>query len=261
MSSTFFATIKRLPLLTALACALCWLAGCGGSGKDATAVKVGRHTITVGEVEHWISVLKGRGSNGQEPGPPAPVPPHYAACLVYERAHPARPAAPNPPLPKQPRAYCEFEYHRFKLKALYLLISYQWIAGEAHELGIRLNKKEVTQQFAFFRKAMGLEKDAAYRRYLSFTRATTPDMLLTFELEQLTRAIEAKVVKSSSSPLQREQVLKRFGDSYGHRWLARTDCRSGYLVPICRQYVPGKPSEFSEFTPAGVPLTNVSNAG
>jgi hypothetical protein len=255
MSSTFFATtMKRLTLLTALACVLCWLAGCGGSGKNATAVKVGQHTITVGEVEHWISVLKGRGSNGNEPGPPAPVPPRYTECISYVRAHPIHPIAANPPIPRQPKAYCEFEYHRFKLKALYFLISYQWVVGEARELGVPPSGPAIARELATYRTALNLTSDASYKRYLRFTRATASDLRLSFELEQLSGAVEAKIAGATPSPAAKASTLAQFGKSYRQKWLARTDCRSEYVVPICRQWTPGRRSEFPL---PSVPLTGI----
>ena len=56
------------------------------------------------------------------------------------------------------------------------------------------------------------------------------------ELEQLVRAVEAKVAGAAKTTAQREAALARLGKEYKARWLARTDCRTGYVVPICRQY-------------------------
>jgi hypothetical protein len=250
-------------LLLALACGLCGLAGCGGS-SDATVVQVGKHAISSSEVTHWISTLKARGTNGREPGPPAPVPPRYTACIAYLRAHPipasiAGSTTSGPPLPRQPKAYCAFEYRRFKLKALYLLISYRWIEGEASELGVHTNKPELARDLAAFRRELGLTADAAYKRYLGFIRADTADLLMSYEMELLTQAIEAKIAGPGLSPPQRERALARFGKAFKAKWLARTDCRSGYVVPICRQYKPGKTPP--EFVPPSVPLTDMPSGG
>lgn len=244
---------SRLLVATFAAVTVGFLAfdGCGASANDATAVRVGAHTITIGTVAHWISVLKGRGSNGNAPGPPAPVPPHYKTCIAFAIAH-STPSLQPSSTPRQPKAYCEYEYRRFKLKALYLLISYQWVTGEAAELGVRLNRPELERQLAFFRNALGLSSDAAYRRYLRFTRADNADVLLSIETEQLTRAVVAKV-SGGRSPASAERVLKSFGQAYLRRWLARTDCRTGYVVPICREYRP--PKTPPEFVPPTVPLT------
>jgi hypothetical protein len=247
-----------VPALALSLCLLCCSSGCG-AGKDATAVKVGAHKITTGEVAHWISVLKARGSGGSEPGPPAPVPPHYAACIAYARAHRGSTLQSTPEVPKQPRAYCEFEYRRFKLKALYLLISRQWVRGQAAELGIHPNMPELARELSLYRKALGLTSPAAYKRYLGFLRSRTADLLLSLEMEQLVRAVEAKVAAGAKTTAQREAALAQFGKRYKARWLARTDCHGGYVVPICRQYRPGKTP--ATFVPPAVPLTDEPSGG
>ncbi len=248
---------RNIVVLVAGLCLLSCLTACGGT--DATAVRVGSHRITSGEVEHWISVLKARGSNGREPGPPAPVPPHYVACIAYAHAHPTSGLPSKPAIPKQPRAYCEFEYRRFKLKALYLLISHLWVVGQAAELRVRPNKPELAQELSVYRKALGLTGTAAYKRYLGFRRTNTADLLLSFEMEQLAQAVETKIVAAAKTTAQREAALAQFGKAYKARWLARTDCRSGYVVPICRQYRPGRTP--ATFVPPTVPLTDEPNGG
>jgi hypothetical protein len=253
------ATMRHSPPALALSlCLLCLSAGCGDR-KGATAVQVGKRTITTGEVEHWISVLKARGSGGTEPGPPAPVPPGYTACIAYARLHQSPALASTPEIPKQPRAYCEFEYRRFKLKAVYLLVSHQWILGEAAELGIHPNMPELARELSLYRKALSLTTAAAYKRYLGFTRARTADLLLSLETEQLTRAVEAKVAGAAKTTAQREAALAQFGKRYKARWLARTDCRTGYVVPICRQYRPSKTP--ATFVPPPIPLTDEPSGG
>jgi hypothetical protein len=251
-------TPRSAALLAVTLCCLCWLLGCG-SGRDATAVRVGDTAITSGEVDHWISVLKGRGSNGHEPGPPGPVPPHYAACIAYARTHPVPSSSSTPALPKQPRAYCEFEYRRYRLKALYLLISHRWVSEQASELGIHLNKPELTRELSAYRKALGLTSPAAYKRYLGFIRADTADLLLSLETEQLVRAVEAKVTAAAKTTAQREAALTRFGKAFKARWLPRTDCRSGYVVPLCRQYPSDKRP--TPFVPPSVPLIHEPSGG
>jgi hypothetical protein len=252
------ATTRHAVLLVAALCLLCLPAGCGSGGNDSTAVRVGNHSITSGEVEHWISYLKDIGANGHE-GPAAPIPPRYTACIAYARTHPGLFVPSTPPIPRQPRAYCEFEYRRFKLKALYLLISYQWVTGEAHELGIRSDKTKLARRLSYYRAALGLTSAAAYKRYLGFAHADTADLLLSLEMEQLVRLVEAKVVGAAKTAAQREAKLARFGKTFKAKWLARTDCHAGYIVPICRRYPPGR--KLATFVPPSVPLTDEPSGG
>jgi hypothetical protein len=242
-------------LCVVVLCATMWLTACGGNAENQTVVRVGQHGITKGDVDHWISVLKGRGGNGREPGPPAPVPPAYTACIAYARTNqpPRKPTEP-PPTPKALKAECEFEHRRYKLKALYLLISYQWVTGEAAELGLKLNRAELAQQLTGFKRVLNLN-NSSFRRYLKFMRADTADLLLSFELEQLTRKVESKVASGGGTAQNHEQGLVRFGKAFERKWLSRTDCRPGYIVPICRQYKP--PASPPDLTPPSVPLTAI----
>jgi hypothetical protein len=237
-----------------LACAACWTAGCGKGGGAQPAVRIGGNVvITKATVDHWLSALIARGGNGREPGPPTPAPPDYKACIAYERVYHSYGLPPNAN-PKQRKAYCELQHRRYTLKALYLLISYHWVVGQAAELGLRLDRAQLAQELSTFKRALNVSTPAAYARYLRFERATPQDVALSFELEQLEREIEAKVTGPAGvqSP-QGRQALTRFGEAFKRRWLARTSCQPGYVVPICREYNP--PSRPPEFTPPALPLS------
>lgn len=229
----------------------CWLIACGTSSE--TVVRVGDHAITKAEVEHWMSVLVGYGSNGREPGPQVPVPPRYKACIADQRTHPRQSFHQVNPTRKQLKADCEFEYERFKLKALYLLISYQWVAGEARELGVKLDQRELARQLSMFERAVALGS-GSFKRYLRFTRATRSDIELSLKLDQLTQKVEAKVGGPGTSQ-RREALLTAFGRQLKRKWLARTDCRPQYVVPICRQY--RTPATPPKLVPPSVPLTRM----
>ncbi|HTA05588.1 MAG TPA: hypothetical protein VK774_04430 [Solirubrobacteraceae bacterium] len=133
------------------------------------------------------------------------------------------------------------------------------MSEEAAELGIHPNKPELTRELSAYRKALDLTSLAAYKRYLGFIRADTADLLLSFETEQLVRAVEAKVTATAKTTGEREAALARFGKDFKARWLARTDCRPEYVVPICRQYPPGKTP--TPFVPPSVPLTDEPSSG
>jgi hypothetical protein len=201
-----------------------------------------------------MSALVGKGSNGKEPGPQVPVPPNYAACIVDQRAH-RRPAFAHQksPTDRQLKAFCEFEYQRFKLKALYLLISHLWVTGEARELGVRVDQGELRSQLSAFERATAPSK-AAFERNLRFWRATRANILLSLELEQLTTRIQAKVSARAQAPAQQQAALAAFGKAFAARWHARTSCARGYIVPICRNFRP--PKEPAALVPPSVPLTN-----
>ena len=245
----------RLLVLAALAVCACVPAGCGKSAGERTAVRVADHTISAGTVKHWLSVLVARGGSGREPGPPVPEPPDYTACIGYFRVHhPSTTVLPDARLRGNLKAYCALQHRRFQLKALYLLITYRWVTGEATELGVRLDRTELARELTGFRAALGLSKGAAYARYLHFLRADDADIRLSFELEQLVGKIQAKIAATSGSAQGGHRALVGFGEAFKRRWIARTDCRPPYVVPICRQYKP--PRTPPELTPPGIPLAN-----
>lgn len=229
---------------------------CGKAQPDATAVRVGSHPIAVATVRHWMSVLAGKGSNLHEPGPQVPVPPEYKACIALQRTgQPSSATSEAPPTARQLKAFCDFEYRRFRLKALYLLISYQWVTGEAAELGVKVDKNELHRQLTTYEHALA-PSQAAFRQVLRYWRAKLADILLSLELAQLTTKIETKVQGNGhDSPQQAQAALVAFGRSYKRRWLARTSCKPPYIVPICRQY--RRPEAPPDLIPPGVPLTSL----
>lgn len=246
---------RSIIALLLAAFSICVLASCAKGQDDNVAVRVGRHAISERTVQHWMSALIGKGSNLREPGPKVPVPPAYTACIADQRAHQRSMSASQPSTQKQLKAHCAFEYRRFKLKALYLLISYQWVTGEAAELGVKVDRNELRRQLATFEQALAPNK-AAFQRDLRFWRASMSNILLSLELSQLTTRIEAKLQAAAGGTAQQgEAALARFGLAYKRKWQARTDCSSGYVVPICRQY--RAPKTPSALVPPSVPLTGM----
>jgi hypothetical protein len=241
---------------TLVAVASCCLVACGASSE--TVVRVGDHAITKAEVGHWMSVLVGYGTNGRESPPPVPVPPRFEACIADPRAHRRLAFQQVKPTREQLKADCKLEYERFKLKALYLLISYQWVSGAARELGVKLDRQELAHQLSADERALAASS-GSFERYLRLTHATRADVALGLKLNQLTQKVEAKVGGASGSTSQRESLLVDFGKKFKRRWLARTDCRAPDVVPICRQY--RSPATPPKLVPPSVPLTHMPSGG
>ncbi len=241
------AALRFVLVLLALACTL---AGCGGARADPQpAAHVGDKAIAAGVVDHWMSVLVGKGSNGKEPGPPVPAPPRYAACAAAYRARSGAAVSEA-----QAKAHCEYEYERFKLKALYVLIGHQWVTGEAAQLGVSVDRRELARQLRTFEEAVAPSR-AAFRRELGFWRARPADVLLSLEDEQLATRIQAKVEAAGRTPSQRSAAFARFGRAFKRKWIARTSCAKDYVVPICRNFRP--PKEPAALVPPSVPLTDM----
>jgi foldase protein PrsA len=233
--------------------------GCGGGKADDLAVRVGNASITSATVEHWMSVIAGEVSTAPgQPVPETPVPPHYSACISYTRRFPTALASARSSAPSQLKRECAFEFQKEKLKALYFLISSDWVSGEAAELGVSLTGRALERQLALLKARFPSETKA--RRFLVGARGTTEDLRSRLTQILLMRSVQQKLEQQSQKKNltlpQRQQVLDRFGERFEKTWRARTSCRAGYVVPICRQYrAPNMPPAL---VPPTVPLTKMT---
>ena len=189
-----------------------------------------------------MSVIAAEASTA--PGQPtrrSPDPPRYARCIAYLRAYEpwAKPVKDRPVVgSRRLKAQCEYEYEKIKLKALYTLIPYVWIRGEASEMGVGVTATELRQRLEALKSQFGSE--TAFKRYIGKTGLTIQDLLSDIEQSVLSERIMQKLEKSSEqrqlTSAQRQQALRAFGVEYQAKWTSRTDCRPGYVVPICKQY-------------------------
>jgi hypothetical protein len=232
--------------------------GCSGSASSNVAVEVGSRSITTATVAHWMSIIAGEGSlpSGQ-PFPLTPDPPRYSTCIAYNRKFPSTSANESPQSGQAAlKRACEVEYQKERLKALYFLISYEWVSGEASELGVYLPSKAAQEELSLLKARL---PGPALRKFLVGSRGTFSDMLMRIKLELLTRIVQEHLEKGYAerhlTPQQRQQALEDFGKRFRTQWSAETACHVGYVVPICKGYVaPRIPPPVS---PPGIPLTTM----
>lgn len=227
------------------------LAACGASTPEDGVIQIGRTFITRSTVAHWMSVIAGEGATA-----PVPQPPRYEACIKYRRSSSsARTSGSSGPTSLELRRECEFDFQKYKLKALYFLISYDWVVGEASELGVRLGDGEPMQQLTLLQS-----KSPDARRFLVGSRGTTADELMRIKLSLLTMKIQQSLEKQSAKARltgpERQRALDRFGLQFRRKWTARTSCHGGYVVPICREYE--TPKVAPALVPPSIPLTNMT---
>ncbi len=199
------------------------------------------------------------------PGQPkeqSPQPPLYAACIAYMRAYGSKMVDPIAnPTPERLKARCEHEYRKLKLKALYTLIVGAWLDGEATEMHVRPTDAELRQRLASFQRQFPTQ--AAFKGYLAGTGATRTDLSQYLRQGLLVERIKQKLETASANQHlagpARQRALDRFGAEFKTKWTSRTDCRPGYVVPLCRQY--RAPSTPPELVPPAVPLTNQPAGG
>jgi predicted lipoprotein with Yx(FWY)xxD motif len=160
--------------------------------------RVGGHPITKAAFDHWLSIQV--AANGQR------VSKHMVPSVVL------------------------------KQRVLGFLISSEWTAGEATELGVSVTGEEALKQLERFRYAqlygLGYErfpKEADLQKSLVGLGETRSDQLWLMKLNMLASRLEHR--RSSRARRQIER-----------RWIARTSCGTGYVVPKCKQYMGATPA-------------------
>jgi hypothetical protein len=239
------------------------VAACGGDSAADVVVRVAGMPIRRAAVQHWMSVIAAEASTA--PGQPKeqpPQPPGDVACIAYMRAYGAKMVDPIAHASSaQLKGRCEHEYRKMKLKALYAVIVYAWVTGEAAELGVHATSAELSRSLAAFNSQFPTR--AALESYLAGTGATHTDLVQNLEqgllIEKIEQHLEAARARRHlpSAALQRERDT--FGAAFKARWTSRTSCSPGYVVPLCRQYK--TPSTPPELVPPAVPLTNQPAGG
>jgi hypothetical protein len=193
-----------------------------------------------------------------QPKPAVPAPPKYSACIAYKRKYPVAPVSgKSTPVPL--RRECAFEFEKEKLKALYFLVSNQWIDGAARELGVLPKGPELRRQLISFKQRF--PNKAVARRFLVGARGTESDLFARLKgvllISKVQQKLEAESRQKRLGRVERQRALDEFSKRFESRWRARTNCRPGYVVPVCRQPYRA-PKGVSTLAPPPVPLTKMT---
>jgi len=201
----------------------------GALGRDEV-VRVGHHSITKAALAHWTAVeaVLSSGESFERPVPKGlvPDPPAYTSCIAYlGRTAPAASTA-------QLRSECEQKYRAIQDHVLEILINYDWMHEEATARSVRVNAREVDRALR-----VQLPSAAAFARFLAVTGESVSDARYVVESKLLIAKLQSA---ASSQPgltaEQRARAAADFAATVIARWKSRTDCRSGYVLPDCRQY-------------------------
>jgi foldase protein PrsA len=189
-----FLMIKAARLLLAL-CALAATAavaaGCGGVPGNAVA-EVDGNAIEKEQFNHWLTVAA--KSSGQ-PGATVPDAPEFAKCIAQKRKTTPKPAKGQPKTTDQQlKDQCKQEYESLRDQVLQLLVSFQWIEGEAEEKGIKVTDAEVRKSFEQ-QKKQSFPKEADYKKFLKDSGQTEEDILQRVRLDLLSNKIRESVIK------------------------------------------------------------------
>ena len=166
-------------------------AACGGVPGNAVATVDGE-PIEKTAFDHWLSVA---AKSGGQTADQIPEPPEYTACIANKRKTLPKPATGQPKVTdEQLETQCKQEYEALRDQVLQLLISFEWIEGEAEQLGISVTDEEVDKQFETQKKA-SFPKDADFDKFLKDSGQTLEDIKLRVRLDVLSNKIREEITK------------------------------------------------------------------
>src|SRR4051794_14317015 len=182
--------IKRFPLvaLGAILLPAAIVAGCGGVPGNAVA-EVDGPPITRQDFDHWMKVA------AKSSGAAVPKPPDFAQCVATARKAQAKAAKGQPKVSDaQLKTQCKQQYDQMRDQVINLLVSFEWVEGEAKAQNVKATDAEVKKAFDAQRK-QSFPKDADYQKFLANSGQTEEDILKRVRLDTLSNKIRDKVVK------------------------------------------------------------------
>jgi foldase protein PrsA len=167
------------------------VAGCGGVPGDAVA-EVDGNAIEKSTFDHWLTVASKAG--GQAAAAP-PKPPQYTACVAQKRKTTPKPAKGQPKVTdSQLKTQCKQEYNALRDQVLQLLVSFEWIEGEAKLQNIKVTDAEIKKTFDK-QKKQAFPKEADWQKFLKDSGQTQKDIIKRVRLDTLSNKIREKVTK------------------------------------------------------------------
>jgi foldase protein PrsA len=167
------------------------VAACGGVPGNAVATVDGE-AIEKKTFDHWMQVA---AKSGGQPAEAMPQPPEFTACIDNKKKTLPEPAKGQPKVTdEQLKTQCEQEYEALRDQVLQLLISFEWIEGEAEQLDIEVTEEEVRKQFEEQKKA-SFPKEEDYKKFLADSGQTEEDIMLRVRLDVLSNKIREEITK------------------------------------------------------------------
>jgi len=178
--------------LAAVAGAGATFAACGGVPGNSVATVDGE-AIEKQDFSHWMTVAS-KQSGAQNAAVPDPAN-DYAKCVAAKRKATPAPAKGQPKVTdSQLKTQCKTEYEQLRNQVLQLLISFQWIQGEADAMEIKVTDAEVKKAFEE-QKKQSFPKEEDYKKFIQQSGQSNEDIILRVKLDLLSNKIRDKVVK------------------------------------------------------------------
>jgi foldase protein PrsA len=183
--------VRLVLALCALSATVAVGAGCGGVPGNAVA-EVDGTAIEKDSFEHWMQVAsKSSGTKGAK----VPDAPDFETCIADKKKTAPKPAEGQPKTTdKQLKDQCKQEYEALRDQVVQLLTSFEWIQGEAEEMGIKVSDAEIKKSFDE-QKKQSFPKDADYKKFLKDYGQTEQDIMQRVKLDLLSNKIREKIIK------------------------------------------------------------------
>jgi hypothetical protein len=235
---------RRVVLSGLVALTATGVTACGGSGDGSEIVVqvTGVGAITKAALDHWTRVEAVLLHEEYTVHPPPkgiiPDPPSYKDCIAYLRRTLLQEKA-SVPTSATLKHLCKEKESNIRTTILGTMIRWYWVIGRAQALGIRPSDAEVRQQLT---KVVSTHTvyGSSLTRDLELTGQTMADVLLRSRVQLLEVEIEHRLrARLAHIPADQRQTayaaIAREAFS-SKEWIAKTSCRSGYVIPECRQY-------------------------
>lgn len=180
------------------------LGACGNGVPSNAVARVGDATISKASFDHWLTIAS-NSSSASAPGQahaPVPDPPNFTNCVAYLQKTAPKPAkGTTTPTTAQLKSQCQLQFGALRDQVMQLLITADWLQGEAADQGVKASDKDVANAFAQLKRTQ-FPTPAAFQRFLSTSGYTMQDVLFRVRINVLTDKIRQKVIGSKSKPTQ-----------------------------------------------------------
>ena len=229
-------------MLLGLAVAACGVSHHPASGQAPRSaggnrlIQIAGIGITGATYYHWMAI---GAATVEMPRPgtalPRPItykPPAFTACVDRYLEHMPK-STPLGPL----RAECKLTYESIQARILSFLITGYWLRSEANARHIHITSAEVHMRFEEERRAH-YPSLGSFRRLQEASHQTISDLEFATETQILSTRLFERFVKEHRHFLSEEAAVRAFNNNIKSKWITRTSCEPGYIVPDCKQYKP-----------------------
>lgn len=132
------------------------------------------------------------------------------------------------------------EYAQLRDQVLQLLLSFEWIRGEARDRGVWFSRAKVRAEFRRL-KRLSFPNERDYQRFLETSHQTEADVLQRVHLDLLTNRLRDRVVAGAKTDRGQQRRLDRWIKRFTRKWRKRTVCGKPYATSDCGRTAPITP--------------------